>query len=760
MNSEHEKSPESFAEDSLGKLRPGGLHPRTPAAGSMTAAAAPTRSLREGDSVAARMERERRRAVRAESRLAEVELALRRAIGASGGGGIPVGELRAVLDSVDTRLAALEDELKASESELALLEEAQRINRFPSAMGGDDVRRVLEETRRDLDDAMRADRAGPPELARQRMEFEVELDRLQSLLGDRQNVCEGLAEELQSGTRVTAEIINRLADLSRGRVASTRRPPTTDARIAALRRDLENEQAQLQQTRRALEAARAKAKSAQLATLEAEKDASDRLDAMARERLEREREHARLYADLEQKMAAVRDAEAEARRKLQDGLAERHALQMRLEAVNEENARLREQIALAASEREHELLQRLAESESRLEQTESERVRLAERVSLLQAAQAAKEAAEKRRESAKPVVDLRPKRRVLSLVHNRPPTAAGEATAGEDGSDGQAPEAQASETLREREREIERLSKRWRELQDAYKDALSEFEDMRGKRDSLLLRLNQPPGAPPANAPGESTSPPVAADVGEVPAEEHAPPSAYVVHVDRDRGRAAALAAVLREREGIEYVGGGDPEVPRHVEVWPVVNLIAEDCDPLARVAALAGGARAVASFSYCARGERGFAVGPLEYFPAPFDAEVCALRLLGRSRPARRVLAVGEAIESLSMLRETLGRGRCSTAVAFDGNQALELAPLVRPDYVLVDLSLPAGDALRIVRVLRRGPRGGEMAFGAMWSRPVEADKLRRDLRELVGAETLSASDLAAAVARWLAATADPSRD
>ena len=713
------------------------------------------RSPTDMPALRARLDRERRRAVRAESRLAEVELALRRAINAGNGDGVPVGELRAVLDSVDMRLAALEDEIKAGESELTFLEEAQRMGRSALANSGEDIKSAVEEARRDLSEAIRRERGGLPELARQRMEFEVEMDRLQSLLSYRDNVCEGLAEELQNGTRVTADVIGKLADLSRGRVASVRRPPTVDARVAALRRDLEAEQARLQQTRRALEAARAEANAARQAASEAEKSATEQLNAVGRERLEREREHTRLYAELEQSLAQARAAEAEGRRKVQAEAAERHAAQIRLEALASEHAGLREQLALGAGEREKALRARLDVCEARFEETESERVRLAERLSLLQAALAAKEAAEKRREAGAPVVDLRAKRRVLSLVHNRPPAAPGDAPGAE--SEGDEPAAPPAETLHEREKEIDRLSQRWRELQEAYKGALSEFEDMRRKRDNLLLRMNPPSGP----APPSDVSPPP--DAGLPPAPPLLPPAPPVlprgsearplclVQLDEEGERSDAIRLLARDESGIAYAWGRDPEVPPRVQPVLVVNLMAEDFDPLARIASLAGAARAIDSFTYCARGAHGFIVGPVEYFPAPFEPEICAQRLLLRPRASRRVLAVGEAIETLSSLREILGRARCSTAVAFDGSQALELAPLVRPDFVLVDLSLPAGDALRVLRALRAGPRGREISFGAMWSRPVGADKLRHDLEVAVAESLLTPEEVRSAVRAWL---------
>jgi CheY-like chemotaxis protein len=129
----------------------------------------------------------------------------------------------------------------------------------------------------------------------------------------------------------------------------------------------------------------------------------------------------------------------------------------------------------------------------------------------------------------------------------------------------------------------------------------------------------------------------------------------------------------------------------------------------------------------------------------------VCAARLLRHPQNCRRVLAVGEAIEALSSLREIMGRARCSTAVAFDGGQALELAPLVRPSFALVDLSLPAADAIRVFRELRAGTQPNEVAFGATWTRPMDAEAFRRDLGRSVAGSAFSVDDLDAAVGKAL---------
>src|SRR5690606_33661889 len=90
--------------------------------------------------------------------------------------------------------------------------------------GADDHGFGLQAAREEMRDAAEKRRSGLPELARQRIEFELELDRLQSLLVQRDSVCDGLTTEIEQGTRFAAEATSHLAELSRGRVAAPRRP--------------------------------------------------------------------------------------------------------------------------------------------------------------------------------------------------------------------------------------------------------------------------------------------------------------------------------------------------------------------------------------------------------------------------------------------------------------------------------------------------------------------------------------------------------
>lgn len=82
---------------------------------------------------------------------------------------------------------------------------------------------------------------------------------------------------------------------------------------------------------------------------------------------------------------------------------------------------------------------------------------------------------------------------------------------------------------------------------------------------------------------------------------------------------------------------------------------------------------------------------------------------------PARRVLVVDDnedAAESLAALLRIFGH---EVGVALDGEQALALAPELRPDLVLLDLGMPRMDGHEVARRMRAAPWGGAMKIVAL---------------------------------------------
>jgi CheY-like chemotaxis protein len=160
------------------------------------------------------------------------------------------------------------------------------------------------------------------------------------------------------------------------------------------------------------------------------------------------------------------------------------------------------------------------------------------------------------------------------------------------------------------------------------------------------------------------------------------------------------------------------------------INLVLDSVDPLAAMAdATSWGVDSPCALAYCADGERGFLLGMTEFFPPPFEANLCVTRLLERPSPAQRLLVVSDAVEATSELRSILTRLGCATSVAFDAKQGLNLVPMVRPDMVLVDLNLPKGDAFRVLSRMRADAANTNVAFALMWRQPIPQEELRGHL-------------------------------
>ncbi len=711
--------------------------------------------------MAARLDRERRRAVRAEGRLAEIEVSLRRVVEKSNGDGVSATALRNVLDSVQRRVASLEDEVEASERELLGLVEAQRARAGKMQVDDNDLAYGLEQSRRELDDSIRSKASGLPELTRQRVEFEVELDRLQSLLTYRDNVCDGLSNELEQGTRVAAEVTARLADLSRGRVAPARRPATQDARVATLRRNLETEQTQLRQARRGLEAARAEVKVAQRGVLDIEEKTTAELLQLRHRVSDLNAEMERREQELQGALARAEAEKSELAEALDRERAHHVRDNERLREMESHVSDLDQQLSLSGDAREEELREQLTLREDELRETESERIMLAERVSLLQAALSSKES-ELRRLTGGEVV-RRGKGKVVSLMRDHIAESETPGPAVE-------PSEKTEDLLRQRESEIESLSERWRELQHAYRDAVAEFDDVREKRDRLLLKLgpdaaNQEPTIAaddvraPLEAPPDSAPPTVV-----TPADDEdswvvqSPPARRVVlvHVDDNPSRLESVRD-LAASIGVEISTSPSVDVPSGTEVCAAINLLAAHVDALDALVELTKDNSIVRALMYCAVDDRGSILGMVDVYPAPFDPRLCAPYMVATYPRIRRVMTVGDSLDSMSQLRELLGQSRCSTAVAFDGRQAMELIPLVKPEYVLVDISLPGASGVELLLELGRRAEP-KIAFGVTWSKPIDVDAFRATFDALSAAAPLPGKVFSDAVNALLAAPAQKS--
>lgn len=345
---------------------------------------------------------------------------------------------------------------------------------------------------------------------------------------------------------------------------------------------------------------------------------------------------------------------------------------------------------------------------------------------------------------------------------------------------------QRSDALRQRDAEMLKASEELSVLQAACDDAVNQLTTVRQERELLELRIRELEAGRPrprVERPVEATSAPKI----EVPAPKPTAPLAareeprrssaaaaepalpkldeapriipnfgepvVLVHIEDDPGLQDVVRAATAKFEHARYTplatAGEDHGAGRRLFA---LNLLARDVDPLTAISeAAVQGREDPSAFTYLASGSRGFVIGPVDFFPHPFEADACASRLLGRPGGLQRLLAVSEDVDTMGGLREVLGRVRCSTAIAFDGRQALDLVPMIKPEVVLVDLSLPRGEALRVVSRLRSDPKTASVGIAMLWTSTLSPKEVAQAAQRALGDYALSHQDLGRALTRVL---------
>jgi chromosome segregation ATPase len=336
---------------------------------------------------------------------------------------------------------------------------------------------------------------------------------------------------------------------------------------------------------------------------------------------------------------------------------------------------------------------------------------------------------------------------------------------------------QRTERLRQRDTEIEKLTEQVSLLQQACDDAVSEVSAARQERELLELRVRELESARTVRLRQEQTAVEGAAQAAattSAAAAREAATRAEVdervasAEVDEERMRLdgptavvhleddAALQGAVREGAAkfpdVRYVTMQEALQNPPARVLLAINLLARSSEPLAAFREPARfGIEEPYAFVYCAEGGRGISMGSVDLFLAPFDPDSCATRLLERAGTLQRLLAVSEDVESMNSLREILSKVRCSTSVAFDGRQALDLVPMVKPNAVLVDMALPRGDALRVIGRLRSDPKHADLLLALLWSQSVDWTDFRLQALRIVRDFAFANEDLARGIIRVL---------
>jgi CheY-like chemotaxis protein len=317
---------------------------------------------------------------------------------------------------------------------------------------------------------------------------------------------------------------------------------------------------------------------------------------------------------------------------------------------------------------------------------------------------------------------------------------------------------QRSELLRQREAEVQQLTHELSLARSAREEAITQLTSLRAEREILALRVREveaarlrrrnesaeaasdaAPAAPAAAAGVKEAAKkptPAPARPAQTPVSEPAltPPPVdqplIVLHLESDEARQKAVRDAVAKIEKVEY------SLPSQLESQPlagtgllVVNLAREAAPALTALSEpQKWGLDRARAFTYCEAGGSGFILGMVDFFPHPFSVDTCAAQLTRRGN-LRRLLAVSDDVDATSSVREVLGRLGCSTATAFDARQAADLLPLIKPDVVLIDLSMARGEGLRSVSRLGADPATAKVSVAMFWSKPVPASDVTKSV-------------------------------
>ncbi|MDX2166864.1 MAG: response regulator, partial [Deltaproteobacteria bacterium] len=351
---------------------------------------------------------------------------------------------------------------------------------------------------------------------------------------------------------------------------------------------------------------------------------------------------------------------------------------------------------------------------------------------------------------------------------------------------------QRSEALRQRDLEVQRLEEQLRLVEQACEDGAAQIATLRRERDGLEQQLGGATASagetglrlvgdddeqllremserldreerpePPRRARGEAvrSEPPRAEPAAELrvvekPAAAVAGDDAgcLVVHAEDHAALREALRGEVERCSGALYASASEPPSDGGGRVPLVaVNLLAKEVDPVATICDprwQRGGPRA---FTYLAAGSRGIIAGVTDFIPHPFEPDECATRLLERPGGTQRLLMVSDKIEVMNEIRAVLNRVRCSTSLALDGRQAYDLVGMVKPDAILIDLTLPRGEGLRLVGRLRADAKTAGIAIIFALGEALDVGRFRADAARVLSDCRFSPEDLTAAFGQVL---------
>jgi chromosome segregation ATPase len=337
---------------------------------------------------------------------------------------------------------------------------------------------------------------------------------------------------------------------------------------------------------------------------------------------------------------------------------------------------------------------------------------------------------------------------------------------------------QRSDTLQQRDIELQKLTEQMRLLEQACEDGTQQLAALRRTREAVEPHapvIAGPAGrsderswsmlAPADDGAGDDSSRsaarPKAGDASRKasgPMDERAAaivlaPGEWltIVHVEEQPALREAVRVEVERCACARYLTiaeHADGDGGQHLLA---INLLARDLDPLETICDPRWNHGDPRAFIYLAAGARGVIAGLVDFLPYPIEPDACAARLLERPGGTQRVLMVSDKIEAMNEIRAVLNRVKCSTSLALDGRQAFDLVGMVKPDVVLVDLTLPRGEGLRLVSRLRSDAKTAGIGLVFALGEPFDAGRFRSEAARAVGDCRIASEDLTRALAQVL---------
>lgn len=334
---------------------------------------------------------------------------------------------------------------------------------------------------------------------------------------------------------------------------------------------------------------------------------------------------------------------------------------------------------------------------------------------------------------------------------------------------------QRAEMLQEREAELQRLQAELTAAQQVLEELQLKLDQEREERATLASQLDElrrsvGPGRLGGTVPAKSrpAAGSEASSTSSTPLRLEGPQTKSnaklstpaldldgltLVHIEESKDYREQVQRLVQSIPNGHYLNTTEAkQLDKAKSLVLVVNLLNRAHDPIAAIGHVASsGDPSRHVFAYCADGKFGFLFGEASFFPSPLEPRACSAWLMSRIGSAQKLLVASNDIEMTSRLRTELNRIRCSASVALDMRQVLDLIPLIQPEVVLVDLSLPRAEGLRLVSRLRSDEKTSRLPLGVLLPAPQKLAEFRQNAQRAAREGTLTPDALLSALAAQL---------